>query len=66
MNNNGIGGELIYGEFFDDENFELKYEVLVLFMVNLGLNLNGFQYFIMFKECLWFDGRYVVFGKVNN
>lgn len=66
MNNNGTGGESIYGELFDDENFELKHEALVLSMANSGPNSNGSQYFITLKECPWLDGRHVVFGKVNN
>ncbi|XP_024376395.1 uncharacterized protein [Physcomitrium patens] len=64
MNNNGTGGESIYGELFDDENFELKHEALVLSMANSGPNSNGSQYFITLKECPWLDGRHVVFGKV--
>lgn len=61
----GIGGKLIYGQKFVDENFVLKYiGVGVLFMVNFGENINGFQFFIIIEKIDWLDGKYVVFGYV--
>lgn len=37
-----MGGKFIYGNKFEDENFVLKYIGLgILFMVNVGLNMNG-------------------------
>lgn len=33
-------------------------------MVNVGLNINGLQFFICITKILWLDGKYVVFGKV--
>lgn len=39
---NGMGGWLIYGRNFSDENFTFKYEGSgILLMVNVGLNMNG-------------------------
>lgn len=65
MKGNGIGGELIYGIKFLDENFVRRYGVLgILLMVNVGFNSNGFQFFIIIVFVLWFDGKYVVFGVV--
>ena len=40
-NFNGTGGQSIYGEKFDDENFNLQFEEGCLAMANSGPNTNG-------------------------
>ena len=66
--NDGTGGESIYGYSFDDENFthhhDAPYKVA---MANCGEpNTNSSQFYITFAETHWLDGENVVFGEVSS
>ena len=62
---NGVGGQSIYGAKFPDEKLWLPHtHPGLLSMANSGPDTNSSQFFITFNKCEWLNQKHTVFGRV--
>lgn len=63
------GGELsesIYGKYFNDENFQRRHTSAgLLSMSSSGKNTNCSKFLITLSQCMYLDGKNVIFGHVT-
>lgn len=64
-NNNGTGGQSIYGRYFRNEAYAFRHDKRgILSMAAESMDKNDSKFFVTLHNTPWFDQKYTAFGEI--